>query len=115
MTTAMTRLTAGSSHSQPVARTAKATTTTPAETSASAAMCRKAPLILRSDLRPDMKSSAVAPLIAMPTSATQMTVISATGSGLPSRCTASHTMAPTATSSSAALASDTRIELRLRP
>jgi hypothetical protein len=62
-----------------------------------------------------MKSSAVAVLIAMPISATQMTVISATGSGLPRRCTASHTMAPTASSSSPALASETRIELRFRP
>ena len=71
--------------------------------------------MLRSDLRPDMKSSAVAPLMAMPTSATQMTVISATGSGLPRRCTASQTMAPTASSSSAGVGQRHQDRAALQP
>ena len=44
-----------------------------------------------------------------------MTVISATGAGSLKRWTASQTMAPLATSSSMALASDARIGVRFMP
>ena len=115
ITSAIAMLTAGSSHSQPVIITATAAITTPSDTAASAAMCMKAPRILMSSLRPRRNIRAVAVLIAMPTAATQITVVSATGSGRPRRCTASHRIMPTATSSSTALNSEARMELRLRP
>ena len=68
-----------------------------------------------SSRRPDMKPSAVAPLIRMPMEATQITVISATGSGDSKRRTASSMMAPQAISSSMALASDARLGVRFMP
>ena len=108
-------LTAGSSHSQPVCRTAIAAITTPSETAASAAMCRKAPRTLMSPLAPERNISAVAVLIAMPIAATQITVVSATGSGCARRWTASHRIMPTASSSSMALASEARMEVRFKP
>ena len=80
MTALTTRLTAGSIHSHPVQRISSPAPTVPSETRASAAMCRKAPWTLRSDLRPLMNSSAVAPLITNPTAATIVTVSPATGS-----------------------------------
>jgi hypothetical protein len=46
--------------------------TTPRATTALDAMCRKAPLMLRSALRPDMNSSAVLPLMSTPIAATMM-------------------------------------------
>jgi hypothetical protein len=76
-----TRLVSGSSQSQPVSRMTAAATTTPADTAASATMCRKAPRILRSPFRPEANSQAVAPLMTMPMAATIMTVPLATGSG----------------------------------
>ena len=59
-----------------------------------------------------MNIRAVAVLIAMPMAATQITVAGVDGLGPAKRRTASQTMAPTAISSSSALASDARIELR---
>jgi hypothetical protein len=74
-------LTTGSSHCQPVARIVRPAMTTPSEIAASPAMCRKAPRMLRSPLRPDMKRSAVTALIAMPAAATQITVSATTAPG----------------------------------
>ena len=88
---------------------------TPTVIPASAAMCRKAPWMLRSFSRPRMNISAVPPLTSTPTPATQNTIPVATGSGACRRWTASQAMAPMATSSSMALASAARIELRRRP
>src|SRR6516225_9600299 len=59
----------------------QAGSTTPAETAASAIMCRNAPRMLRSPLRPEANRAAVTPLTTMPTAATIMTVPLATGSG----------------------------------
>ena len=55
------------------------------QTAASAAMCRYAPRMLRSPWRPDANNHAVMPLITMPTAATTITVMLATGSGCSSR------------------------------
>jgi hypothetical protein len=44
-------------------------------------MCRNAPRMLRSCLRPDMNSNAVAPLISAPIAATAIMVSGAAGSG----------------------------------
>src|SRR5205814_8421213 len=103
MTTAIARLTMGSSHNQPVNRMAAPAATTPADTAVSAAMCRNAPLILMSPLRPEAKSQAVTPLITIPTAATIMTMTHATGAGCDRRWSASQAMAPTATSRNMAL------------
>ena len=62
MVAQMTRLVTGSSQSQPVQMISAADTTTPSETAASAAMCRKAPSMLMSSLRPlanSMRGNAV--------------------------------------------------------
>ena len=85
-------------------------TTTPAETAASAAMCRKAPRMLMSPLAPDTNSQAVMLFTRMPTPATTITVFPATGAGSPKRWMASHPMAPTATRRNTALKSDARID-----
>ena len=60
ITATITRLVTGSIHRSPVSRISTPATTTPTETSASAAMCRKAPRMLMSCLRPRMNISAVA-------------------------------------------------------
>ena len=111
----MARLTAGSSQSQPVQPITSAAAITPTVTPASAAMCRNAPRMLRSSSRPRMNIRAVPPLTSTPTPATQNTMPVATASGACNRWTASSAMAPMATSSSMALASAARIELRLSP
>ncbi len=58
---------------------------------------------------------AVTPLIAMPISATHATVAAATGAGVRNRSTASSAIAPTPTSSTAALISAARMEPRPQP
>ena len=55
--------------------------TTPSETPASAAMCRNAPRMFKSCLRPERNIKAVIVLIRIPTAATPMTIPPATGSG----------------------------------
>src|SRR5262245_10042049 len=92
-----------------------AATTTPAGTAASATMCRNAPRMLRSPLRPEANSPAVAPFTTIPTLATIMTVPLATGSGCKSRRTPSQAIAPTATRSKTALNSAARIEEPPKP
>src|SRR5260221_415241 len=77
----MTRLVTGSTQCQPVRRIIIPAMTTPAETAASDAMCRNAPLILRSVFCPRTKSNAVTPLITIPNAATKFA-----GSGGPSEC-----------------------------
>ncbi len=113
MIAAMTRLVAGSSQVQPVARMTSPATTTPADTTASDSMWAKAARTLRSP--PRANSQAVTPLTTMPAAATAMTVSPATGCGSASRCTASHATAPMATSSSTALNSAARIDEPRRP
>ena len=116
MTAAMSRLTIGSSHVQPVCRITKPATTTPAETTASLSMCAKAARTLRSPpaVEPRANSHAVTPLTTIPAAATAMTVTPATGCGSAKRWTASHATAPTATSNITALNSAARIdELRM--
>ena len=71
--------------------------------------------MLRSSLRPRMNSRAVAVLIATPMAATQITVPATIGSGAAKRRIASQAMAPMAISSTAALSSAARIELRRKP
>ena len=105
----MPRLTTGSSHSQPVIAMASAAITTPAETPASAAMCRKAPRMFRSSLLPFMNIRAVAVLMTMPMAATIITGPVWIGSGVAKRRMASQAMAPTAISSRAALPSEARM------
>ena len=105
----MTRLTTGSSHSAPVSAIARPTTTTPADTSASEAMWRKAPRRLMSSL-PEANSQAVNPLTRMPAAATAITTPPSTGCGARSLKTASSAIAPTATSRNTALNSAARME-----
>ena len=81
MTMAIARLVTGSTHSQPCQSTSAPAITTPAETTASDAMCRKAPRMLMSSWRPRMKSSAVPRLTTMPIAATTITVIGCVASG----------------------------------
>ena len=71
--------------------------------------------MLRSVLRPRMNSSAVAPLTTIPAAATAIIVPPATGCGSPRRRNVSTRIAPSAISSSEALASAARIELLLKP
>ena len=81
ITATSTRLVSGSSHSQPVSAITSPATTTPAETRASPAMCRKAPRTFRSPLRPEANRAAVIPFTRMPTPATAITVRPDTASG----------------------------------
>ena len=81
MTADTIRLTAGSSHSQPVNPIAIPAATTPAVTKVSAAIWTKALLTLRSLARPDANSIAVPPLTAIPTAATAIMMPPATGTG----------------------------------
>jgi hypothetical protein len=115
ITALIARLTTGSTQSQPVSRITSPASTTPADTSASDAMCRKAPRRLMSLLLPAANSQAVSPLIAMPMAATIITVRLATGSGEPSRSTASQEIAPTVISRNTALNSAARIDEPRRP
>ena len=62
-----------------------------------------------------MNSSAVAPFTTMPAAATRITVISVTGCGANSRCTASTPIAPTPISRIVAFSSAARMELRPQP
>ena len=105
----MTSPIAGSSHAHPVHHIPTPASTTPTETPASATMCRYAPRTLRSCLRPFISIRAVAPLISTPAAATPIIIGPLTAAGSPRRRTASHTMPPTATSSSMALASAARM------
>jgi hypothetical protein len=66
--------------------------------------------MFRSCARPRMNISAVAALTTMPMPATNITVLLSIGAVSTNRRTASITMAPVATKSRAALASDARIE-----
>ena len=68
-----------------------------------------------SPLRPRMNIQAVMPLTRIPAVATQMTVPSATGSGLKRRPIAPTAMAPTATRSSIALVREARIDELPKP
>ena len=115
MIAAMTRLATGSSQLQPNHSARPPATTTPAETSASAAMCRKAPRMFRSLSRPRMNSSAVAVLMTMPMPATTMIVTPSTVCGDCRRCTASQASEPIATSSSKALTKAARMLARFQP
>ena len=71
--------------------------------------------MLRSDFAPDMNSIAVAPLMTMPTAATQMTVLVTTASGRPIRPIASHAMPPMASSSTTAFIIAARIDVLRNP
>ena len=115
ITAETTRLTTGSSHSQPVSAITIPAATTLAVTTVSAAMCRNALLRLRSRWLPEAKRRAVTPLTRMPAAATQITTVLATGRGWPIRHRASHAMPPVTTSRMTALASAARIELLRRP
>jgi len=95
-------------HRLPLERTA-------AEIAASAAICKNAPRMLISPLRPDINIIAVMALIPMPSSETQMTVRAATSVGALNRRTASHAIAPTDTSRKIALNKAARIELPRNP
>ena len=98
-------LTSGSIHVRPVSMMAMPASTTPADTAASAAICRNAPRRFASLSRPRMKSNAVSVLTATPTAATAIITGPATGSGDCNRCHASQTITPQAVSSKTALAS----------
>ena len=118
MTTAIARLTTGSSQSQPCHSVKAPAITTPADTSASAAMCKKAPRMLRSCSPPRINNKAVAVLMTMPTPATSIMVTPCApniGSGDMRRPNASHTSAPITTSSSKALANAAKIVPRFQP
>ncbi len=69
--------------------------------------------MLRSCLRPRMNSSAVAVLMTTPIPATTIIVLPSTSAGTMKRRSVSIRIAPSATSSSPALASAARIELDL--
>ena len=97
ITAETTRLTIGSIQSQPVRRVAAPATTTPAATTASPSMCRKAPRAFRSPLRPDANRAAVKPFTAMPADATAITTKPAAGRGSSRRRTASAITAPVTT------------------
>src|SRR5438132_314564 len=73
------------------------------------------PRLLRSPLRPDMNIKAVAVLIAIPSSETQMTVRAATSAGLLKRRRASHAMAPTETRRKIALNNAARMDVPRSP
>ena len=105
----MARLATGSIQVSPVPQMTMPATTTAADTTASAAMCRNAPRTLTSPLRPLANSQAVRPLTAMPIAATIDTVSPGTGGGAAIRSPASITIAPSATSSNSALNSAARI------
>ncbi len=107
---ATARLTAGSIQARPVAQMTRPATTTPADTAASAAMCRKAPRMLMSSLEPLTNSHAVSPFTRMPMAATTITVTPATGSGWMRRRIASQITAPMAISRNTALNRAARIE-----
>ncbi len=66
-------------------------------------------------MRPRRNNSAVAPFTAIPTAATQITVLSSTGSGVSSRRTASTPMAPVPISRMVAFSNAAKIELRPQP
>jgi len=89
--------------------------TTPAETAASAAMCKNAPLMFKSFFRPVKNNVAVTPFNTMPTAATTIMVFPATSAGLAKRRIASQLMPPTATINRIALASAAKIDERPRP
>ncbi len=115
MTALTARLTAGSSHAHPVSRMTSPATTTPAETSASDAWCRKAPRRFMSLPRPEANSAAVTPLTTMPAAATIITVFPATSSGAPRRSIASSEIAPTVSMRKTALNRAARIDEPRRP
>ena len=115
ITARMTRLVTGSSHTAPVSRIATPAITTPTDTSASAAMCRNAPRMLRSSLRRRTNSSAVTVLMTMPTPATQIIVQPSGSTGFMRRSIVSNRIAPMAIISSAALASAARMVELFRP
>ncbi len=90
----MITLARGSIHWAPVSATITPAMITPTEITASAAMCRKAPLTLASCSRPRMNIRAVTPLMTTPTPAVIITVKVCTGAGARKRWIASQTMAP---------------------
>ena len=111
----ITRLTRGSMKVQPVSQMTPPATTTPAETTASDSMCRKAPRMLMSPLRPEANRAAVAPLMAMPMAATTITVGPATGPGTTRRCRASVTTPPVTSNRVVALNRAASMEVDRRP
>ena len=115
MTTAIARLAAGSSQAQPNHSDSAPATTTPADTSASPAMCTKALRMFRSSSPPRMNSSAVPRLMKMPMPATTITVTPWVGSGALRRPMASQASEPIATSSSSAFANAARMDARFQP
>ena len=108
------RLTSGSIHHSPLTTIASPATTTPTETSASAAMWRYAPRMLRSSC-PRRKSSAVAVLMTTPTPATAIMTKPSGSCGSISLCIVSNRIAPIATASSSALAMAARMVELLNP
>ena len=115
ITSEISTLTAGSTRFQPVSPITMPATTTPADTAASAAMCRNAPRMLASLLRPAASQTAVIVLIATPIAATTIMVTPCTGGGSTSRWAASQRITPQATSSRAAFANAAKIVDRPRP
>ena len=116
MTPTISRLMAGSSHSQPSVSTPMPPITTATDTAASPTMCMKAARMLRSVCRPEANSHAVRPLMTTPTAATpdhelDLQPVRAARK----RSTASQAMAPIATSSSTELMSEERIVPRRYP
>jgi len=115
MIAATIRLINGSIICIPVMEINMPATTTPAEMAASAAMCRYAPRMFRSDFRPDMNMNAVNALITTPTAATRMMVGAWASTGCRRRLTASQTIPPMATSRRRALMSAARIDDLRKP
>ena len=98
ITAATTSPTTGSTIVQPVHEITSPETSTPTDTSASAAMCRYAPLTFRSRSLSFRNSHAVKPLIATPTPAVQAMAPPSTGAGCRMRPMLSATITPTAIS-----------------
>ena len=115
ITAAITKLTAGSIHRNPVTRIAQPASTTPSETAASAAICMNAPRMFRSRFRPEKNMSAVTVLMTMPIAATQTIVFPATSGGLCKRRTASQAIAPTETRRRIPLKSAARMDELFQP
>ena len=115
MTPAMTRPSTGSTQSQPVARISSAPAHHPGGDAGIGQHVQVGAAAVDVGLPPRANSRAVPPLTTMPAAATQSIQPVATGSGASSRWTDSSAMAPTATSSSMALASAARMVPRWKP
>ena len=114
ITTATTRLIAGSTHCWPVHRITSPAKTTATETAASDAICRNAPRILMS-CWPRTNIIALIPFTMIPSAATAMIVCPCAAEGWISRRTTSAPIAPTAINRNSAFASAARMEAFLSP